>query len=57
MYYMIYVSQAARPMTSSELTAILEKSRMHNERDGLSGLLIYKFMPYYCPGPSPRTRY
>lgn len=45
MYHMIYVSQAAQPMSEEDLTAILEKSRDYNTKDGISGLLIYKFTP------------
>lgn len=45
MHYLIYVSQAARPMSEEELAAILRKSRDHNQRDGITGLLIYKFAP------------
>lgn len=44
MYYLIYVSQAHKPMTPLELSEILQKSRARNGRDGISGLLIYKFM-------------
>ncbi|MGI9373642.1 MAG: BLUF domain-containing protein [Hyphomicrobiales bacterium] len=43
MRYLIYVSQAAKPMSSQELSEILEKSRDYNERDGVTGLLVYKF--------------
>lgn len=43
MYHIIYVSQAERPMTDDELAAILKKSRDYNTRDGISGLLIYKY--------------
>lgn len=42
MYYMIYVSQAERPMTAQELARLLEKSREYNRREGITGLLIYK---------------
>lgn len=45
MYHLIYVSQAQRPMTETELAEILKKSRAHNTRDGISGLLIYRFAP------------
>lgn len=45
MYHLIYVSQAERPMTETELAEILKKSRDHNMRDGISGLLIYRFAP------------
>ncbi len=45
MYHLIYVSQAARPMSEEDLAAILKKSRDYNTEDGISGLLIYKFSP------------
>ncbi len=45
MYHLIYVSQAARPMSEEDLAAILKKSRDYNTEDGVSGLLIYKFTP------------
>lgn len=44
MHYLIYVSQAHRPMNPLELGEILQDSRARNGRDGVSGLLIYKFM-------------
>lgn len=42
MHHLIYVSQASHPMSDQELASILEKSRDHNTRDGITGLLIYK---------------
>ena len=45
MFHIIYVSQAAKPMSDEELAKILEKSRDYNTRDGITGLLIYKFTP------------
>lgn len=45
MYHLIYVSQAAQPMSEEDLTAILKKSRDYNTEDTISGLLIYKFTP------------
>ena len=45
MYHIIYVSQAARPMSEEDLAAILEKSRDYNDKDGITGLLMYKFTP------------
>lgn len=44
-FYLIYVSQAERPVSPSELTAILDKSRRNNRRDGITGLIIYKLSP------------
>jgi hypothetical protein len=45
MYHLIYVSQAANPMGEPELAEILRRSRDHNGRDGITGLLIYKLAP------------
>ncbi|WP_436643130.1 BLUF domain-containing protein [Microbaculum sp. FT89] len=45
MYHLIYVSQADRPMSEQDLADILTKSRDHNRRDGITGLLIYKVTP------------
>jgi hypothetical protein len=45
MYHLIYVSQAAKPMSEEDLAAILKKSRDYNTEDAISGLLIYKFTP------------
>ena len=45
MYHLIYVSQALSPMSKDALAAILKKSRDYNTRDGISGLLIYKYSP------------
>lgn len=45
MRYLIYVSQAAHPMSSDELGEIMEYSRASNTRDGITGLLIYRFLP------------
>ncbi len=45
MYHLIYVSQAAGPMSEEDLATILKKSRDYNTEDGITGLLIYKFTP------------
>ena len=45
MYYLIYVSQATRPMNEEDLAAILQQSRDYNTRDAITGLLMYKFTP------------
>jgi hypothetical protein len=45
MKYLIYVSQASHPMNSDELGEILEYSRERNDREGITGLLIYRFRP------------
>jgi hypothetical protein len=38
---LIYLSYASGPMDEDELSAILAASRRNNERDGLTGLLLY----------------
>jgi hypothetical protein len=43
MYYMIYVSQAKKPMDSAELELLLAHSRKWNTARGLTGLLIYRY--------------
>jgi hypothetical protein len=42
MFYEIYASAAVRLFSTSELTALLEKSRRNNTSLGLSGMLLYK---------------
>ena len=42
MYYILYVSQAKKPMNEQELADLLEVSRRNNIRDEITGLLIYK---------------
>lgn len=42
MYYILYVSQAYRLMSTEEIAKLLETSRRNNIRDGITGLLIYK---------------
>lgn len=37
----IYMSAAVRPFDADALKALLAKARAHNERDGLSGMLLY----------------
>lgn len=43
MYYMIYVSQARKPMDAAELEVLLSHSRKWNTAKGLTGLLIYRY--------------
>ncbi|WP_210546588.1 BLUF domain-containing protein [Rhodoferax sp. PAMC 29310] len=43
MYYMIYVSQAKKPMNTAELDQLLSQSRKWNTAMGLTGLLIYRY--------------
>jgi hypothetical protein len=44
-HYLIYVSQAGRPMAQDEVADILGKSRINNRRDCITGLIIYKLSP------------
>lgn len=41
MYYLIYVSSAAFPMSSDDLLFLLEQSREKNRRLGVTGMLVY----------------
>ncbi len=43
MYYMIYVSQAKKPMNAAELELLLSHSRKWNTTKGLTGLLLYRY--------------
>lgn len=43
MHYVIYVSQATRPLNDPALEALLLKSREWNSSQGLTGLLIYRY--------------
>lgn len=43
MFYMIYVSQAKKPMDAAELELLLSGSRSWNTERGLTGLLIYRY--------------
>ena len=45
MYYLVYVSQAHKPMDEAALEAILKLSREHNSGQGITGLLIYRYSP------------
>jgi hypothetical protein len=42
MMYLLYVSEAAYPMETSDLLDILTVSRRNNLRDDITGLLLYK---------------
>ena len=42
MYQIIYVSTAAEPIDESGLLEILSQSRANNERDQITGMLLYK---------------
>lgn len=37
----VYVSRAARPLDAEALSALLEVARANNERDGITGMLLY----------------
>jgi hypothetical protein len=43
MFYLVYVSVATKPFTSSELTEILAKSRENNSKLGITGMLLYRY--------------
>ncbi len=45
MYYLIYASQAQKPMDKATLEAILEASRANNRQQDITGLLIYRYSP------------
>ena len=42
MYQIIYVSTAAEPIGKDGLIELLKQSRANNERDGITGMLLYK---------------
>jgi len=42
LYHLIYISTANHAMNDQDLMEILQVSRRNNERDGLSGMLLYK---------------
>jgi hypothetical protein len=42
MYQIVYFSSATTPYTKEDLLAILRVSRANNERDGVTGMLLYK---------------
>lgn len=50
MKHIVYVSQAERPYSAKELAVLLEHSRNRNEKDKITGLLIYRFNPEYNRG-------
>ena len=45
MFYLIYVSQARKPMDDAALEAILKVSRDYNSTQDVTGLLIYRYSP------------
>lgn len=42
MLYVAYCSSATRLMSSEELVALLQTSRVNNERAGITGMLLYR---------------
>ena len=40
--HLVYVSTASEPMNEEALAALLEQSRARNERNGITGMLLYK---------------
>lgn len=45
MHYLVYVSQAVKPMSVADLDAILAQSRANNPALGVTGLLLYRYSP------------
>ena len=45
MHYLIYVSQANKPMDAAALESILSFSRKNNSEKDITGLLIYRYSP------------
>jgi len=43
MHYVIYVSQAKKPMTAPELESLLSFSRQKNAEKDITGMLIYRY--------------
>jgi hypothetical protein len=41
MYHIVYISSATAPVSEAELEAYLQRWRQNNERDGITGLLLY----------------
>ena len=42
MYFLIYISSASREFSETELRELLAKSRLNNEKLGITGSLLYK---------------
>lgn len=45
MHYLIYVSQANKPMDAAELESLLSFSRAKNTDKGITGMLVYRYSP------------
>lgn len=41
MIYLVYISSATKLFTEAELLDLLQKARANNERDGITGMLLY----------------
>jgi hypothetical protein len=41
MHHLIYLSQATRPLSTKALTCLLDQARLANERQHLTGALVY----------------
>jgi hypothetical protein len=54
----LYVCAARKPFTPDELTELLAKSRANNERDSITGLLLYKagLFTQLLEGPAEAVR-
>jgi Sensors of blue-light using FAD len=57
MHYIIYVSQAKKPMDAAALEALLLLSRQWNTSQGLSGMLIYRYSSEAGDDSDVRTLY
>jgi Sensors of blue-light using FAD len=42
LHRVLYVATARKPLSREELAALLEKSRLNNERDGVTGMMLYR---------------
>jgi hypothetical protein len=40
--FVVYVSHAVKPFTEAELVTLLERTRLRNQRAGITGMLLYK---------------
>lgn len=54
----LYVCATRKPFSREELSALLAKSRINNERDGITGLLLYKngLFTQLLEGPADAVR-
>lgn len=42
LHRVLYVATARKPLSRDELATLLEKSRVNNERDGVTGMMLYR---------------